>query len=293
MVHEQNTLPALFDKGIDILPGMSTSVALSSTLIKRLPHPYTDCIADEWIPNTDFKMVPTACRKQCLSDVIKSECGCIPAEVVPYHFPNDHYCITFNASDEMQVFEQRACEKRIRQKKADQKVMDKVKSCDQSCKWRCEEVEYDMQITTSLYPTKEVMAWFYTLYIYNNPNRNKLLAWEHFLDDRRPIKGLNKTPEDFLYQTQGRRGATVITDSVEKWISESFARVNIYFGDVTTLLKEQAPSYKWNDLLADVGGTLGLWVGVSVITIFEFMTLISQLMLVPFKQTQISLPPSQ
>ena len=29
-VHEPNTLPAMFDEGFDILPGMSTSISLSS-----------------------------------------------------------------------------------------------------------------------------------------------------------------------------------------------------------------------------------------------------------------------
>ena len=30
-VHEPNTLPAMFDEGFDILPGMSTSISLTST----------------------------------------------------------------------------------------------------------------------------------------------------------------------------------------------------------------------------------------------------------------------
>ncbi len=31
-VHEPNTLPAIFDEGFDILPGISTSISLSSKL---------------------------------------------------------------------------------------------------------------------------------------------------------------------------------------------------------------------------------------------------------------------
>ena len=38
------------------------------------------------------------------------------------------------------------------------------------------------------------------------------------------------------------------------------------------LRKIQQPSYTKGQLLADTGGTMGLWVGLSVLTIVEFVT---------------------
>ena len=80
---------------------------------------------------------------------------------------------------------------------------------------------------------------------------------------------------------QNTRGETVMTPNVTAWIANSFARVNIYFKDVTVTRKIQTPSYGLMDLLADIGGVLGLWVGVSIITIFEFLALLSELVLLP------------
>ena len=33
------------------------------------------------------------------------------------------------------------------------------------------------------FPPKEAMAWFFTNYLYDNPNKNESLAWSHFIRD--------------------------------------------------------------------------------------------------------------
>ena len=281
VVHEQNTLPAVFGEGFDILPGMSTSVALSSTQISRLPSPYTDCVPDYVLPNTNYKLTQSACRRKCMSEAVEMHCGCIPTEITPYHYPEDVYCLTLNLTNLTEVFVQMECEDRVKKARDGEEIFKGIKTCEQHCNWRCEETEYSMQMTTSVFPTPEVMAYFYTLYIYQNPDREKLLAWKHFNDPKRFIKEENKTTEDYLYKPRTVRGETVMTPNVTKWISESFARVNIYFKDVTVLRKKQSASYNLGDLFADIGGVLGLWVGVSVITIFEVLALLSELVLLP------------
>lgn len=42
------------------------------------------------------------------------------------------------------------------------------------------------------------------------------------------------------------------------------------------------PAYRLVDLFADIGGTLILWMGVSVLTIMELFELIMTLLLIPF-----------
>ncbi len=130
-------------------------------------------------------------------------------------------------------------------------------------------------MTTSPFPTKEVMAWFYDINIYQNKHRDDLLAWKWFTNKIVDVKN-NKTPEDYRYNASLDIGQTVVSKKMAEWISNSFARVNVYFSDVTMLEKGQSESYHWTDLLADVGGILGLWVGVSFITIFEFFNLFVQ-----------------
>ncbi len=103
-IHERDTLPALFERGFDIEPGISTSISLTSTEISRLPHPYTDCVQDETVDNTNYIITTSFCRKKCMSRIIDRECGCIPADLVDYHHPDIKYCLALIISDPIQTF---------------------------------------------------------------------------------------------------------------------------------------------------------------------------------------------
>jgi len=53
-----------------------------------------------------------------------------------------------------------------------------------------------------------------------------------------------------------------------------FARLNVYVADGNVLQTEEQEDYVSTQLLADIGGQLGLWVGVSVITLAELVELL-------------------
>lgn len=53
-----------------------------------------------------------------------------------------------------------------------------------------------------------------------------------------------------------------------------FARLNVYIADSNVLKTEEQSEYTSTQLLADIGGQLGLWVGVSVITLAEVVELL-------------------
>lgn len=58
------------------------------------------------------------------------------------------------------------------------------------------------------------------------------------------------------------------------FIKNNFVKVRVYFEDLSVINLITMPSYNFNDLLADVGGITGLWLGLSVITIFDTLELI-------------------
>ncbi|XP_070566539.1 degenerin unc-8-like [Ptychodera flava] len=70
------------------------------------------------------------------------------------------------------------------------------------------------------------------------------------------------------------------TGDAMKWIGDNLARVQIYFEELNYQSIKETPSYTEFDLCSDIGGQLGLWIGVSVITLcemFEFFASISRL----------------
>ena len=69
-----------------------------------------------------------------------------------------------------------------------------------------------------------------------------------------------------------------IEEAEKKWIKESFYRLNIYFKSANVETYTQVLSYTPADLWSGIGGILGLWAGLSIITVVEFMELITSLL---------------
>ncbi len=59
-----------------------------------------------------------------------------------------------------------------------------------------------------------------------------------------------------------------------KWVKDSFYRLNVYWSEASIEVHRQVLSYSLADLLSGTGGVLGLWTGISIITLVEFMAFI-------------------
>ena len=56
------------------------------------------------------------------------------------------------------------------------------------------------------------------------------------------------------------------------WVRSSFCKVYLRFLDNRMVLTQQKPKFHTSDLLAALGGCLGLWVGWSALTLVEILT---------------------
>ena len=68
-----------------------------------------------------------------------------------------------------------------------------------------------------------------------------------------------------------------VIDWQKEWVRKNFVRLNIFFEDKTLEMTVQIPSYGLVDLCADIGGILGLWAGISIITVIEIVSFIFNL----------------
>ena len=64
------------------------------------------------------------------------------------------------------------------------------------------------------------------------------------------------------------------------FITDNFVRVNVYLSDMEVEVQEQQPSYRLSNLFSDIGGTLGLWVGLSLLTVMELIQLVLKLLFI-------------
>ena len=59
---------------------------------------------------------------------------------------------------------------------------------------------------------------------------------------------------------------------------KNFARLNVYIADGNVVKIEESPDYTGSDVISDIGGQLGLWVGISVITLAEVLALMADIL---------------
>ena len=66
-------------------------------------------------------------------------------------------------------------------------------------------------------------------------------------------------------------------------IHQNLLRLNVNLEDLSVIEFKQMADYDIADLLSDIGGTLGLWMGISILTIMELVELAIRLVAILFK----------
>ncbi|XP_078661850.1 uncharacterized protein LOC144905918 [Branchiostoma floridae x Branchiostoma belcheri] len=107
-------------------------------------------------------------------------------------------------------------------------------SCD--CRQSCNEDSYALWLSSSLWPSDS-----YVWYVLEN------------IHTRSQARNLPVNPEG---------------------LRQDLARIHVYFRDLNYELITENPTYTEETLLSGLGGLLGLYVGLSVITVFEFINLV-------------------
>ena len=55
--------------------------------------------------------------------------------------------------------------------------------------------------------------------------------------------------------------------------------IEVHISDFTVEIIEQSPAYDWDNFLSDLGGQMGLWIGASVYSGVELVSILLKLIL--------------
>ncbi|XP_048585725.1 degenerin deg-1 isoform X2 [Nematostella vectensis] len=240
-IHDREQLPFPAETGYFISPGMATSVALQSKVLKRLPWPYDhkECETKRGIPgvtpsNTIYS--EEGCRKSCVARMMLDKCKCVS---LLYRLKPS--CNPFNKT-------QGSCIEDVLRSRS----KESMSSCN--CPPACREDVFTTSMSSSVWPTRSYMS-----------------------------NVLNTLP-------QGSQAQKVVTNLSSA--RENMAHVMVYF---PTLMQEsivQKPAYQIESLLGDIGGQMGLFIGISVLTLVEFIALLWDLIaIVIFKNKKNTAAP--
>ena len=106
-------------------------------------------------------------------------------------------------------------------------------------------------------------------YLFNN---EKLSCLE---DCRQPCKEevIQKTISSSQWPSKAYKNYLISHHNYQNE-SDNFLQLNVFFNELNYEQIEETFSYGTINLLADIGGQLGLWIGISVITVFELLELL-------------------
>lgn len=119
--------------------------------------------------------------------------------------------------------------------------------CIELCPHECKSTSYDLSISYGEYPTRKYMK--------DLSERFETFKWAFKTD-------LNNSKYNF--------------DSLEL-ARASLVKIFVYFEDIKYTKISEAPTMTFVDLIASIGGTLGLFIGISLLSFVELIELIVEI----------------
>ena len=258
-IHGKDEMPNPQAAGFDVMPGHSTSMKLTATEIIKQPDPYSNCTSKKNLDQiSGYSYSSARCIDECAAEYVYAKCGCAPQLYTltdAMTADGALYCRFFDVDAGMRADEllvNMDCETRYTQDfNADSQHRHKCK-CYESCDY----IIYDETISESRWPAPLYLRDMYQEYVLDHDDAESLTAYQQLSD---------------IYHNASRN-----TDFKEL-VYNNFVRVNIYFRDVIIINIDEYPTYDAFTLLANIGGTIGLWAGLSMITLIDVGFLIGNL----------------
>ena len=267
VIHPPGTIPFPFTEGFDVPPGYSASFGIRPRRMKRIGTPHGNCTDRNPLGDTSDRYRVMSCQKMCLQRYIMSICNCkdktlpdLPVMDVKNCRTADELpdsCMVSATSDclkhLLRLYDNIQC---IRSTKdyltKNSSIMD---NC--ACFPPCDEIFYDVSYSLSKWPASGYegdAAYFDVFHIESFSSR------------------FNGTPKFDMVSNY----FTNSSHDREK-VMQDFARLNVYIADSNVHVTQEEEDYTSTQLVSDIGGQLGLWIGISIITLAEVLELMCDL----------------
>ena len=245
VIHDPLLAARVRTEGMAIAVGEDTFLAIQQSEVKRLGGKYGNC-TDSWPESLSLsdhfkKLWPRYSNEQCLEMCIHiklaEKCGC-----------TDSFETAFSSKSSINNAAMKYCELTDKSQSTClqgiySSYRDGELSCD--CPQACYTVSYDQTRSSSPWPTDN-----YAPYLANKLTKTKSAIVRSYLTSM-----LNQTALD--------------TDYMGAEMRKDFARVEIYYQALNFQKLSESPAYDITAFLSDFGGNIGLWLGWSVLAIFE------------------------
>ena len=239
-IHNDSVTPKSYE-GLDLNVGMTTNIALHKTYTSKLPIPYSDC-TDELNDINSYDSEYYRIIMNTNYSYTQSDCFdlCYQKSVM-------NQCDCYDGSIGFFDRDQHPCTN-SNETSCQIEIyltffnMGYEKLCANQCPLECHSTSYSSTASYSVFPT---MAYAYSL-----------------------IKD-----KSFLSRFENSTNVNYET------IKQNILSVNIYFDRLESTTIQEGKQTEFVDLVAGIGGTLGLFLGVSVLSLFEVVEVLLEILL--------------
>jgi hypothetical protein len=255
IVHNQSTLPFTMKTGINIQTGSETYVGVKRVFRNKLDDKrFSDCLTELKSENVYAKKLfgyfkdlnvtyydQDFCYTLCYQDKLINTCNC--CDILTPSFRGATYCANDVEMDCMGKFDTMFT-------RADLK-----KVCESACPQQCNSIEYETHVSTATFPTLR------------------------YLEKLQPISFLSRDEngnenERFFFPQN------VSNSELMDFARTSFLKLIVNYDDFYYTSIDESEKKDIAGLFGELGGNLGLFIGLSILSFFELIELLVSLMFV-------------
>ncbi|XP_046998361.1 degenerin unc-8-like [Schistocerca americana] len=238
LIHSPQLAPMPDEAGLNVPPGVATSVALQQVEIIRKALPYTTNCSSTWertwyasYVGETYNYSLERCRRICLQIAFEEKCQCTHPNYMDLDRGKPPCNLTSDSSDSQCAFT------------VLEEFEHRLRAC--SCNVDCREVTYQTSISTAIWPTDSTwctVAKRFTL-----------------VDNCENV-------------TEGNHGAKFHPE--KQIIKDNALKIDVYFENLRVQQTVQTAAYEPQAFVASLGGALSLYLGISLLMLVEVVELI-------------------
>lgn len=247
IVHNQSYTPIMDNEGVYVSVGTETNIGVERSFYSKQSSPYSSCIDD---PTSSSSSTSTLYQLilNALGEKRYRQSYCYK---LCYQIAVVNNCSCYDAAYPNTNITNKdilACHE-----SQQIKCLDTIKtwfstngftsSCDSYCPIECLAVTYKKSIHFSQYPTNSYLS---------------LLR--------------QQTGFTSKYSTYTQNSA-----DFNSYIKSSVAKINVFYSDISYIALIESPTITWDVLMGNIGGTFGLFIGISLMNILELFEISSEI----------------
>ncbi|XP_064627158.1 amiloride-sensitive sodium channel subunit gamma-like [Lineus longissimus] len=246
LVHNQKKFPFPEDAGMLVSPGTDTQIGVRQVVVLREVWPYGNCVnvTDEEAKKKDaytelltgVNYTAEGCENTCFQKKVVEECNCKHA----------FYVYTGSAFDGTDVPTADFCKlnervTRICIGQLERKLHNGSLTCNKDCPPSCIDYSYPSTVASSTWPAHKKEKDVINMLSTTNPALQQLIEAQSTIEEKR------------LY------------------MSEEILKVSVFYEDMKYQYVVTARAYTVAEMASDLGGTVELYLGLSIVTLVEMI----------------------